>query len=84
MNKRCQIFTIDISRLLLIGGIDYSAVSVLRRRLKAKMSDDKVVRDRYKKVEQYIKHTYKSKDLTPCYCIPIKVLNEEIYDDRYP
>lgn len=43
----------------LLGGIDYSSVSVLRRRLKTKMVNDEVVRDMYKKAEQYIKHSYK-------------------------
>jgi len=43
----------------LLGGIDYSSVSVLRRRLKTKMANNNVVRDMYKNAEQYIKHSYK-------------------------
>jgi len=38
----------------LLGGIGYSAVSVLRRRLRRKVADDKAVGDKYKRVEKYI------------------------------
>ena len=38
----------------LLGGIDYSSVSMLRRRLRTKIADDKAVGDTYKRVEKYI------------------------------
>ena len=38
----------------LLGGIDYSAVSVLRRRLRRKIADDRAAGDKYKRAEKYI------------------------------
>jgi len=40
----------------ILGGIDYTAVSMLRRRLQTKMAADRIIKQRYVKAEKYIQN----------------------------